>query len=207
MYCSECGKVIDETGKFCKYCGTRLERDAEAGPPMREPMSPPPQREDVPTYRVPRMLAPDMLGKNERMVFETHPSIMGSFLNHIATAVVLIVLGFFLLVRFDWSIFAAIPIFVALIVFLVGYLKWRSVTYVLTTHRILILKGVLDKELYENRLSKVQDIRLKMTLRQRMYNCGDIFLTTAGTSAVECLWQNIPDPRRKEALLRKLVPG
>ncbi|MFO7712736.1 MAG: PH domain-containing protein [Dehalococcoidia bacterium] len=205
MYCSKCGQEIDESGKFCKHCGARLEHDPEGTPSEGTPLPPAEQREDIPTYEVPRIIRPDMMEKGEKVVFETHPSKMGAFFNHIATAVVLVVLGFFLLIRFNWSIFAAIPIFVAVIVFLVGYLKWRSVTYVLTTKRILVLKGVLDKELYENRLSKVQDIRMKMTVRQRMYNCGDIYLTTAGTSAVECMWQNIPDPRRKEALLRKLV--
>ena len=205
MYCSKCGQEIDESGKFCKHCGSSLDRDVEGSAPADAPVSPVEQREDVPGYEVPRIIRPDMLEKGEKVVFETHPSKMGAFFNHIATAVVLVVLSFFLLVRFDWSIFAAIPIFVAVIVFLVGYVNWRSVTYVLTTKRILVLKGVLDKELYENRLSRVQDIRMKMTMRQRMYNCGDIYLTTAGTSAVECLWQNIPDPRKKEALLRKLV--
>jgi len=205
MYCSKCGQEIDESGKFCKHCGSRLEGDAEGSAPEGTPAGPTEQREDVPTYEVPRMIRPDMLEKNERLVFETHPSKMGAFFNHIATAVVLVVLGFFLLVRFNWSVFAAIPIFVAVIVFLVGYVRWRAVTYVLTTKRIMVLKGVLDKELYENRLSKVQDIRMKMTMQQRMYNCGDIYLTTAGTSAVECLWKNIPDPRKKETLLRKLV--
>ena len=205
MYCSKCGQEIDESGKFCKHCGARLEPDPEGTPSEVTPVPPTEQREDLPTYEVPRIIRPDMLEKGEKVVFETHPSKMGAFFNHIATAVVLVVLGFFLLVRFDWSIFAAIPIFVAVIVFLVGYVRWRAVTYVLTTKRILILKGVLDKELYENRLSRVQDIRVKITLLQRMYNCGDIYLTTAGTSAVECLWQNIPDPRKKEALLRKLA--
>lgn len=205
MYCSKCGQEIDESGRFCKHCGARLERDTDNSAPEGTTVSATEQRTDFPAYEVPRIIRPDMLEKGERVVFETHPSKMGAFFNHIATAVVLVVLGFFLLVRFNWSILAAIPIFVAVIVFLVGYVNWRSVTYVLTTKRIMVLKGVFDKELYENRLSKVQDIRMKMTMRQRLYNCGDIYLTTAGTSAVECLWQNIPDPRKKEALLRKLV--
>ena len=205
MYCSRCGQEVDESGRFCKHCGARLERDAQDGPSRDTPVGSVEQHEDVPAYDVPRVIRPDMLEKGEKVVFESHPSKMGTFFNHVATAAVLVVLGFFLLVRFNWSILAAIPIFVALIVFLVGYLKWRSVTYVLTSKRVLVLRGILDKEVYENRLSRVQDIRMKISLRQRLYNCGDIYLTTAGTSAVECLWQDIPDPRKKEALLRKLV--
>ncbi|MFU8796775.1 MAG: zinc-ribbon domain-containing protein, partial [Dehalococcoidia bacterium] len=91
MYCPQCGKEIDESGRFCKHCGARLERDADASAPTREPVMPTPQREDVPTYEVPRMIRPDMMEKHERIVFETHPSIMGAFFNHIATAVVLVI--------------------------------------------------------------------------------------------------------------------
>ena len=203
MYCSKCGKEIDESSQYCKYCGTRAEGDMPENAP--EPSKE--HRQDIPAYEMPRMLRPDMMEKSEKIVFETHPSKMGTFFNHTATAIILLIIGFLLLVQFDWSIFAAIPVFVGLIVFLVGYVKWRSVVYGLTTNRIIVLKGVFAKELYENRLSRVQDIRMKISLRQRLYNCGDIFLTTAGTSGVECLWQDIPDPRKKEALLRKLVAG
>ena len=77
--------------------------------------------------------------------------------------------------------------------------------YALTTNRIVVLKGIFSKELYENRLDKVQDIRMKISLRQRIYNCGDIFVSTAGTSGVECIWENIPDPRKKQKLLRTLM--
>lgn len=201
MYCSKCGKEIDESGQYCKYCGTRVEGDAlESTPGCSEEY-----REDVPAYGMPRMIRPDMMEKQEKIVFETHPSKMGTLFNHLSTAIILIVIGFILLIRLDWRIFPAVLIGVGLIIALVGYLKWRSVVYALTTNRILVLRGILAKELYENRLSRIQDIRMKISLRQRLYNCGDIYLTTAGTSGVECLWQDIPDPRKKEALLRKLV--
>lgn len=202
MYCPRCGTEIDESSRYCKYCGARVGTDA----PETAPEPSDEQREGVPTYDMPRMMRPDMMEKFEKIIFETHPSKMGTLFNHIATAIIFAVIGFVLLIRFDWWIPAVVLIGLGLIVALVGYIKWRSVVYVLTTNRILVLRGIFAKELYENRLSKVQDIRMKISLRQRLYNCGDIYLTTAGTAGVECLWQDIPDPRRKEALVRKLVP-
>ena len=202
MYCSKCGKEIDDSGQYCKYCGTRIEEDVPESTHARLQED----REDVPTYEMPRMIRPDMMEKYEKIVFESHPSKMGTFFNHMATAVLFLAGGFILLIRLDWPIPAAVVIGIGFIVALVGHLKWRSVVYVLTTNRILVLRGIFAKEVYENRLSKIQDIRMKISVRQRLYSCGDIYLTTAGTSGVECLWQDIPDPRKKEALLRKLVP-
>ena len=201
MYCAKCGKEIDESGEYCKYCGTRIEEDVPESSHARLKED----REDLPTYEMPKMIPLDMMEKHERIVYETHPSKMGTFFNHIATAVLLLVVGFFLLIRFDWLILPAALIVAGLIIALIGYLKWRSVVYALTTSRILVLRGILSKDLFENRLSKVQDIRMKISLRQRVYNCGDIFLTTAGTSGVECVWRDIPDPRKKQALLRTLL--
>ena len=206
MYCSKCGKEIDDSGQYCKYCGTRIEEDVPESTHARLQED----REDVPTYEMPRMIPLDMMEKHERIVYETHPSRMGTFFNHMATALLFLVVGFFLLIRFDWLIppgliLPAALIIAGLIIALIGYLKWRSVVYALSTNRILVLKGILSKDLFENRLSKVQDIRMKISLRQRVYNCGDIFLTTAGTSGVECVWRDIPDPRKKQALLRALL--
>ena len=201
MYCSKCGKDIDESGQYCKYCGTRIEGDVPESTHARLKED----REDVPTYEMPKMIPLDMMEKHERVVYETHPSKMGTFFNHIATAVLFLAGGLIVLIVPRWPIFGAILIIAGLIIALIGYLKWRSVVYALTTSRILVLRGILSKDLFENRLSKVQDIRMKISLRQRVYNCGDIFLTTAGTSGVECVWRDIPDPRKRQALLRTLL--
>jgi membrane protein YdbS with pleckstrin-like domain len=201
MYCPKCGREVDESSQYCKYCGARLEGDtAESAPEQPRDYG-----EDVPTYETPRMIPMDMMEKNERIVFETHASKMGSFFSHILVALLFLAGGSAMLVVLSWEIPGAALIVVGVIVGFVGYVKWRSVVYALTTHRIVVLKGIFSKELYENRLDRVQDIRMKISLMQRMYNCGDIYVSTAGTSGVECIWENIPDPRKKQKLLRTLM--
>jgi uncharacterized membrane protein YdbT with pleckstrin-like domain len=127
------------------------------------------------------------------------------FSNHILGAVLLLAGGIVVLVIPKWSIPGAILIVAALIVALIGYLKWRSVIYGLTTKRIIVLQGIFSKDLHESRLERVQDIRMKISFDQRIFNYGDIYITTAGTSGVEAIWQNIPDPRKKQMLLRTLL--
>ena len=201
MYCSKCGKEIEESSQYCKYCGTRVEGDTlENAHGRSEEYS-----KDISTYETPKTIPLDMMEKNERIVFETHPSKMGTFFNHIAVALLFVAGGFAVLIVLSWEIPGAILIVAGLIIGLIGYVKWRSIIYGLTTNRIIVFTGIFSKDLYENRLDRVQDIRMKISLRQRIYNCGDISVSTAGTASVECMWRNIPDPRKKQRLLRMLV--
>jgi membrane protein YdbS with pleckstrin-like domain len=201
MYCSKCGKEIEESSQYCKHCGTRLEGETLESVPERLEES----GDGVPTYETPKMIPLDTMGRNERIVFETHPSKIGAFIKHIAGALLFLAGGFVVLIVLNWEIPGAILIIAGLIIALIGYLKWRSVIYGLTTNRIIVLKGIFSKDIYENRLDRVQDIRVKISLWQRVFNYGDIFLTTAGTAGIECIWHNIPDPRTKQKLLRTLI--
>ena len=46
---------------------------------------------------------------------------------------------------------------------------------------------------------------MEMTLRERMYNCGDISVSMAVAFGIECIWQNTPDQRKKQRLQRTLM--
>lgn len=201
MYCSKCGKEVDESGEFCKHCGARLAGDnPEASGKLTAE-----QAEAVPTYETPNMIPPDMIERNERMVFETHPSIMEAFIKYIAGGILLIAGGITLRVVLGWDIFGWVLIGIGVIIGVTGFIKWRSVKYALTTHRIIVLSGILSKHLYENRLDRVQDIRMDISVRQRIFRYGDISVTTAGTGGIEYIWKNIPEPRKRQRQLRTLV--
>ncbi|MFO7996140.1 MAG: PH domain-containing protein [Dehalococcoidia bacterium] len=198
MYCPNCGKEIDESGEYCKYCGTRIERDTVESVQAR----PEEFGEDVPTYEPPKMIPLDMMERNERVVFETHPSIMEAFIKYIVGGILIIAGGIALMVVLGWGIVGWVLIGAGVIIGLIGFIKWRSVIYALTTHRIIVLRGIFSKHEHECRLNRVQDIMMRMSLGQRMLNYGNIYITTAGTSQVEIKWLNIPDPRKKQSLLR-----
>ncbi len=201
MYCSKCGKEVDESSEFCKYCGARLAGDTpEASSNLTVE-----DAEAVPTYETPRMIPSDMIERNERMVFETHPSMMEAFFKYIAGGILLIAGGITLMVVLGWVIVGWVLIGAGVIIGLIGFIKWRSVVYALTTDRIIVLSGVLSKHLYENRLERVQDIRMDISVRQRIFNYGDISITTAGTGGVEYIWRNIPEPRKRQRQLRTVA--
>jgi uncharacterized membrane protein YdbT with pleckstrin-like domain len=98
-----------------------------------------------------------------------------------------------------------ILLIIALLFIGISYLSWRFTSYCLTTRRVIKLKGILNKDFYENRLEKVQDLRLKEGFIQRMFGCGDILITTAGMAGIECVWQDIPNARESQKILRALL--
>jgi len=119
MYCSKCGKEIEESSQYCKYCGIRVEGDTlESAHGRSEEYS-----KDISTYETPKTIPLDMMENNESIVFETHPSKMGTFLKHLAGAILLLGGGVAVLIVLRWEIFGAVLIVVGLVIALIGYLK------------------------------------------------------------------------------------
>jgi len=199
MYCPNCGKEIEEGSKFCKYCGAKI-GEGEIRVKEKEIHQ---AREAVPSYDAHRMIPQDMLKEGEKIVFEAHPHKAYTLLSSWIFGAILVIVG---IAVFSDSIIAGIIIeVIAFLVFFIRYLNWRYTIYGLTTGRVIRLRGVIGKDLYENPLVKIQDLRLKMGVIQRMYGCGDIMITTAGTAGIECVCKNIANPREIQKTLRTLL--
>jgi len=199
MYCPNCGKEIEEGSKFCKYCGAKVGK-GEIDVKEKEVQQ---ARETVPSYDAPKMIPQDMLKEGEKIVFETHPHKVYTLLGSWIFGAILVLVG---IAVFFASVLAGIIVeVIAFLVFLISYFKWRYTIYGLTTGRVIRLSGVIGKDLYENPLERIQDLRLKMGVIQRMFGCGDIMITTAGTAVIECAWKNIANPRKVQKTLRTLL--
>lgn len=76
-------------------------------------------------------------------------------------------------------------------------------SYVITSERIKISRGLLGKD-YENfELVRVQDIDVSRGLGERVMGLGDIHIKGADPSTPEVTLRNIKDPTQVYELLRK----
>lgn len=82
----------------------------------------------------------------------------------------------------------------ALIRLLVACLQWICRTYVLTTRRIIRVKGVLWVRIFECGLARVQNTTLSQPLLQRVLRTGTLFFATAGTAGSDAAWLIIAKP-------------
>ena len=201
MYCPSCGGPVDEGNKFCKHCGNAI-MNPTIGTEHRKTAR---DTSSISSYEAPKLLPEDMLKDGERIVFEVHPHKVFTLLGSWILGIFLAIFGLALLAG---TVVGGIAVLVLDVVIVVGaYLRWQYTIYALTTERVIRLKGIIGKDLYENRLAKIQDLRLKMGVLQRLFGCGDVMLTTAGTAFIECAWKNIGNPRQMQGLLRRLLGG
>ena len=107
--------------------------------------------------------------------------------------------GIFLVcLLFAWLV---IPIFVAIWKWLVV----RNTRYELTTERLKLRTGVLNKELDEIELYRVRDYKLEQPFWLRLFSLGNIVIGTSDASNPNIVMRAIHDPENVLELLRRYV--
>jgi putative membrane protein len=127
------------------------------------------------------------------------PTIIGSALMLIATMVVLVLmpgnLGFGGVNLAQFKVLGAFAVLVILLYYLVSqWLRWRYTIYSLTDRRIIFQTGILSRFSESIALDRIQDIRVKQPVIQRMIGLGDIEIESAGRDGAEVL-HFIPAPQ------------
>ncbi|MGH7686856.1 MAG: PH domain-containing protein [Candidatus Dormibacteria bacterium] len=87
---------------------------------------------------------------------------------------------------------------------LIHYLRWRSLTYLLTDRRIIVAGGVLSRFSESIALDRIQNTVLRRSLADRMLGAGEIELESAGRDGVEAM-RRIPHPAQFYNLLEQAM--
>ncbi|GII03560.1 PH domain-containing protein [Planobispora takensis] len=82
----------------------------------------------------------------------------------------------------------------------VPYLQWKNTSYVLTSHRLTISTGVLNKSHDDIPMSKVNTVSADQTLMERILGCGTLIVESAGEQG-RIVLRDIPDLQNVRAEL------
>ena len=82
---------------------------------------------------------------------------------------------------------------VVVAVFMVRWLQWRTQTFMLTDHRIVVRRGILSRFTESIALDRIQDSSVRQRLLARMLHFGDVEIESAGADGSEVL-PHIADP-------------
>ena len=93
---------------------------------------------------------------------------------------------------------------VAIPAVVVPYLRWRTTHYVITTHRVMVRRGILTKNGKDITLSKITDVSFQQTLLDRIIRSGSLHIESAGDSPDENL-TNIPRSNEVQQLINRLI--
>ena len=134
------------------------------------------------------------LNPGEVAIFEGRPSwrsIIGFYLLGLLAVAAAFAIG---LLAADAGIGSAAAGVVLVIVLLWGWLKRFHTHYTITNRRIHIRRGILSRHIEETRLSRVQDVRVKQGLGQRMLGVGTVDFGTSAESGAGFRFEGIADP-------------
>src|SRR6478736_2262868 len=105
--------------------------------------------------------------------------------------------------RIQW-IAVAVFVLVAVPAVFVPYLRWRTTHYVITSHRVMVRRGILTKNGKDITLSKITDVSFQQTVVDRLIRSGSLHIESAGDSPDENL-SNIPRSNEVQQLINRLI--
>ncbi len=80
-----------------------------------------------------------------------------------------------------------------------------SVRYQITSERVRIVEGLLNKERRDIELVRIQDIDHKQNITERALNMGDVYIHSHDVTDPEIVLNNVTDPAEVHEILRRAV--
>jgi uncharacterized membrane protein YdbT with pleckstrin-like domain len=134
------------------------------------------------------------LHPGEQVVFEGHPSwraLLSFYIGGIAGAAVIGVI-----VALITSVAVGILVGAVLVglVLVVGLFRRMTTTYMVSTQRLYIRRGLLSKRVQQTRIDRVQNVNTDQRFRDRILRVGTVDFDTAGTDDSEFRFIGIANP-------------
>jgi len=224
MYCKRCGSLIDDDSIFCKMCGTRV---SGAGPDASFPPSGAPERPAARPAAEPvrEKLSPggeDNGGGGEEEVWEGRRSWKRFWLHYFGLGLFTVgAAAFFFgvsaetaakvpvagaVLREAWGVFRPVPLFLALLGFVVVGIKTfvytRSIRYRLTTDRFFVIRGIVSRTMDELELIRVNDVIMRQGVWERILGIGSVTILSNDETTPEVVLAGIDDPESVKEKIR-----
>ena len=136
------------------------------------------------------------LHPGEDVVFEGHPSWRALLSFYIYGTLGVAAIGVIVALVFSIpvGVLAGVVLFAAMIV--IGFVRRMATTYVVTSQRLYIRRGILSKAEQQTRIDRVQNVNTSQRLLERILSVGTVDFDTAGTDDSEFRFVGIADPGR-----------
>ncbi|GII61315.1 membrane protein [Sphaerisporangium krabiense] len=107
-------------------------------------------------------------------------------------------------VRFAWLAVAVVSVVALTLWSFIPYLRWKTTSYTLSTHRFNISTGILNKSTDDIPLAKVNSVSSDQTFVERLLGCGTLVVESASDKG-EIVLRDIPKIQTVRAELFRLV--
>ncbi|MEE6259633.1 PH domain-containing protein [Plantactinospora sonchi] len=148
----------------------------------------------------------DVLTTDEHVVAHLHPhwkALIRPVLV-LVLAIAAVVVGFVLLPSIAGWVIAAVALVAVVVLSLWPYLVWRTTHYLFTNERVLLQKGVFNRDRRDIPLSRINDHSMNQRFLERMLGCGTLTIESAGERGQSVL-ADIPNVEKIQTTLYELV--
>jgi uncharacterized membrane protein YdbT with pleckstrin-like domain len=144
----------------------------------------------------------ELLGRGEQILYTGRQHmfvLVSNILAELSLIAILIAAGVFSQSAFRGREFGAMQVgqlvligcgIISLIVLIsafLDYLRWNNEEYVVTDHRVIQIRGILNKEVIDSSLEKINDIELRQSWLGRIFDFGDIEILTGSDAGVNSM--------------------
>ena len=145
-----------------------------------------------------------LLGESERILLVTrqHWFVLSSMIAlEVFVALAVLIGSIFAALNFPLAGLASLLILIPLLSMLRDILVWSNCQYIVTNRRVIQISGVVNKNVVDSSLEKVNDVKMTQSFFGRLFDYGDIEIMTASELGVN-LFKRIGDPVKfKTAML------
>ena len=96
-----------------------------------------------------------------------------------------------------WTVILGLFLLASVLWLLIRYLRWISTVYAVTTHRVIVQRGILGREFDEIPIPQVRGVDVRQSVGQRILRYGTVRVSSeTGTSSSigNEDWEGIPRP-------------
>jgi hypothetical protein len=86
--------------------------------------------------------------------------------------------------QYPWLVYGYALIVIPLVSFIYDYFQWRNREYILTSFRVIQISGIINKNVIDSSLDKVNDVKLTQSFFGRIFNFGTVEILTASEIGV-----------------------
>jgi uncharacterized membrane protein YdbT with pleckstrin-like domain len=137
-----------------------------------------------------------LLAENEQILLEAHQHwfvLFGKIFLEILLIGILIAASLGFSAYYPVAIYGLALILLPLIGILMDVLTWRNKAYIVTNRRVIQISGVLNKDVVDSSLEKVNDVKMSQSFFGRIFGYGDVEILTASELGVN-LFHQIAEP-------------
>jgi uncharacterized membrane protein YdbT with pleckstrin-like domain len=134
------------------------------------------------------------LHPGEEIVFEGHPSWRGVVSFYLKGTLVAVLVAAIVLLAVSTVAGILVVVGCLAILIVVGLIKRLATSYVITSERLHIRRGILSRQVQQTNIDRVQNVNTEQTFMDRVFRVGKVDFDTAGTDDSDFTFDGVSNP-------------